>query len=151
MLAPRLPDRPGPLQSVSHGGWLPCAYVKHGLTDRVKPHLATQPTVRRTVGRMFDEDGNFTAKHLQDMGNRMAASIALSKQSKAAVAAAMGVSRAAMTQYCDGLSTPSLQRMTMFCKLVKTPIDYIVTGTTPETEDFVVPFIRDMIDQRRGK
>lgn len=100
---------------------------------------------------MYDEDGNFTEAHLREMGKRMDQSIRMARKNKSQVATEIGVSRAAMTQYCSGQSTPSLQNMARFCREVKIPMDYIVFGTTPELEEQMLPVLQEMIASRNKK
>lgn len=98
---------------------------------------------------MFDEDGNFTADHAREMGKRMDQAIRLAKTTKAKVALEMEISRAAMTQYCSGATVPTLANMARFCQIVKTPMDYIVTGTTEDLESQVIPVLQEFLDSRK--
>lgn len=125
--------------------------VKHGLTFDVNRHLACAAKTWNSLGAMYDEDGNFTEAHLREMGKRMDQSIRMARKNKSQVATEIGVSRAAMTQYCSGQSTPSLQNMARFCREVKIPMDYIVFGTTPELEEQMLPVLQEMIASRNKK
>ena len=98
---------------------------------------------------MFDEDGNFTPAHMLAMGKRMDQAIRLARKNKAEVALEMEISRAAMTQYCSGNTVPTLQNMARFCQIVKTPMDFIVTGTTEELEAQVIPVLQAFLDSRK--
>lgn len=95
----------------------------------------------------YNEDGSFTAAHLRAMGKRLDQSIRLAKTTKAQVAAELGLSRAALTQYCNGDSTPTLSNMARICKLIKAPMDYIVHGEDTELVNSVRPIFESMLQE----
>ena len=97
----------------------------------------------------IDDSDKFTEVHLVEMGRRMDQAIRLAKKNKSEVAGIMGISRAAMTQYCNGESTPSLPNMTKFCLAVKASMDYIVTGTTPDLDEQLPLILGDVIARRK--
>ncbi len=122
------------------------AVVKPELTSSVKWDLACIAGAGDMIAFMYTEDEKaFSARHLQAMGKRMEQAVRMSKQNKSQVAGKMGVSRAAMTQYCKGETTPTLVSLARFCQATKSPMDYIVFGTTPELESSLIPMLEDLL------
>lgn len=59
---------------------------------------------------------------------RLASLIKQSKKSHSDVATAVGVSRGAISQYCNGFSVPSVEVLVALSNYFKVPLDYL-TGT----------------------
>ena len=97
---------------------------------------------------IYDEDGNFTAAHRREIARRLDQAIRLSRKTRAAVAGELGVSRAAVTQYCDTGSI-ALDKLARFCQFTKASMDYIVFGETPDIEASVMPAILAALEKRR--
>lgn len=95
---------------------------------------------------MFDEDGKFTPAHRQQIAKRMDQTIRLAKLTKSAVAERMGVSRAAVTQYCQ-TGEIALDRLAKFCQVTKASMDYIVTGSAPDMEAALLPMVSDLVER----
>lgn len=148
-----LPALQGRQQSaLQEGGSVPWELVKPHLTPFVKYGLAGSLAVSARWG-MYNPDGSFTESHLRMIGKRMDQAVRLSKQTKAEVAGILGISRAAMTQYCKGESTPTLSNMARFCKATRATMDYIVFGVDPEFRDNIMPMLEGVIEeiQHRGR
>ena len=102
------------------------------------------------VGVMIrlNDDGDFSAEQKSAIGKRMDQSIRMAKLTKSYVASELGVSRAAVTQYCQG-SGIALPRLAAFCQITRASMDYIVFGTHPELESSLAPMIDEIIQKRR--
>lgn len=121
--------------------------VKSHLTNVVKWELTSFRPTQCTVAVMYTDDGKFTEEHKLAMAKRMRQALQLSGLTQSAVAGRIGVSRAAMSQFCSkgGISIETLAK---FCQVTKGSMDYMVFGTAPDMEASLVAMLKDMVGSR---